>query len=549
MNQTNEIIKFNNFSFFYNDSMIPALQNINLSIFEGEFVLLTGLSGSGKSSFCKCLNGLIPHFYGGKLSGSVLVNGFNSLITPTHKLAENIGLVFQNPDAQFVSQTVESEIAFGLENLCLNEKEISERIDFALNALNIAFLRKKLILNLSGGEKQKVALASILAMKPKIIALDEPCSELDQKSAEELLQLLDKLNKEFGITIILVEHRLEKAIQFAQRIILMNESKIILDSPTRDALKSNKFQELGISLPSIVELCKALGTEIALNVDEARTILAPIFSVSSNTINDSFQKGKEIISVENLSYSLDSIQVLSNINLKIFEGEFVALIGSNGVGKSTLIKHFNGLLRPSSGKVFVQGIDSASLNVSQLSRHAGMVFQNPELNLFEESVEKEIMFSLKNYNFPLHEMVARTEKLLKDFGLLHKRNAYPRMLSGGEKQRLAIASIIAFEPEVLVLDEPTIGLDAKFKHFLMNYLNEYRKKGKAVVLITHDIELLSEFVDRIIVLGKNGIILDSDKRNVLSSIYSTQINSLMRAFALNNESNIVSIKEVLHLRK
>jgi len=557
------LIRIYSLTFYYSGSEKPALRDINLEIRDGEFVLLTGPSGGGKSSLCRCLNGLIPHFYGGRLTGRIEVAGLDTLKHSTKELATKVGMIFQDPENQLVTMDVEREIAFGLENLAFPRNLIARRLEEALDTLDISSLRHRQVHELSGGEKQKVAIASVLALHPEILILDEPTSQLDPNSAEEVLATVQRLNDELGITVMLIEHRLDRVIQHIDRLVVLDGGRIVADGNARDIL-SNSYDEItriGVGMPPIIKLAQGLRSDgISINstpltVKEGRMMLNGVLekTFTSPVQPDGQKYGKAVINAEKLWYAYpDGPTALKNITLTVHEGEFLAIMGRNASGKTTLVKHFNGLLKPTRGMILVDGVDTRKTTTAELARKAGFVFQNPNDHLVADTVEKEIGFSLKNQGFKGEEIEMRVGEMLQQFGLEEYRGKYPRSLSGGEKQRVALASVIAIKPKILILDEPTRGMEYQLKSELMRYLREYTSQGNTVILVTHDVETVAESADRVILLSEGEIVVDGEKRGVLSKalLFSPQINRLVQAFAKYGvPDNILTVRELLQALK
>ena len=570
------MIRIDNLTFRYSDTDRPALRDINLEIQDGEFVLITGPSGGGKSSFCRCLNGLIPHFYGGEITGKVEVDGLDTMKHSTKEMATEVGMVFQDPENQLVAMDVEREVAFGLENLAFPFELMAKRMEEALDTVGIASLRHRTVNELSGGEKQRVAIASVLALYPNILVLDEPTSELDPKGAEEVLNVVERLNDELGVTVILVEHRLDRVTQHVDRMLVLDNGMIVSDGTPQSVLIDDKVSQSGIGIPPIIKLVqglkdKGIGIDnIPLTVKEGRAALAKVMPLQAKQGNLNLPERKVITSEAKQSprpfatlrasaqpmvevkglyhvYPGDLV-ALRNISLKICEGEFVAIMGRNASGKTTLVKHFNGLLKPTEGDVIVNGVNTKGTTIADLARKVGYVFQNPNDHLFADSVEQEIAFTLKNLGFKSEGMESMIDQVLERFDLTQYRHRYPRSLSGGEKQRVAFASILVAQPKIIILDEPTRGMEYRLKVELMRFLDEYRENGNAVILVTQDVETVAEYGDRVILLSEGRTVVDGSKREVLSRalLFSPQINRL--AQSLNHygvPSDVLTADEAL----
>jgi energy-coupling factor transport system ATP-binding protein len=554
------LIRIRGLTFYYTDMAEPALRDINLDIEGGEFILITGPSGSGKTSLCRCLNGLIPHFHGGRINGQVNVDGTAVLEHPTKEMATKVGMVFQDPENQLVAMDVEREIAFGLENLAFPRHIIAKRLEESLDTLGISHLRQRQVHDLSGGEKQKVAIASVLALHPDVLVLDEPTSELDPHSAEEVLSIVQRLNDELGLTVVLLEHRLDRVVHLIDRMIVMDEGCIVADGDPRQVLDDGAVSAIGVGAPPIVRLVQRLkqkgdsiGT-IPLTVKEGRSMLGAAFQQArdegGNTKTPAkATEGPPLIKVDNLWHTYPQGPTsLRGVNLEISRGEFVSIMGRNASGKTTLVKHLNGLLKPTKGKITVGEVDTREATVAQLARKVGMVFQNPNDHIIADTVEDEIAFILRNLGFERGEIADRVDEMLEIFGLAEYRKRYPRLLSGGQRQRVALASVLVARPEVLILDEPTRGLEYRLKSELMGFIERYRDEGNTVILVTHDVETVAEYADRVILLSEGRMVVDGNKHDVLSQalLFSPQINRLVQAFARYGvPSNILTVEEAL----
>ena len=533
------MIRIRELNFTYNGADRPALNKINLTIGDGQFVLITGASGGGKSTLCRCFNGLVPHFYGGKISGKAEVQGMDILATPPRELATKVGMVFQDPENQLVTTDVEREIAFGLENLGYPKNLIARRIEEALDTAGIARLRFARNNELSGGEKQKVAIASVLALHPEVLVLDEPTSELDPQSAEEVLRLLERLNDELGLTVILIEQRLDRVVHLVDRMLVMGDGKIIADGTPGEVMNGD-IGGLGIGLPPVIRLMRELKSHNAalnglpLTVKDARLRLQKVLqSVKPPAFADAGASLKPVLNIDKVWFSYGERAVLKNINLDIDRGGFIAVMGRNASGKTTLVKQLNGLLKPSKGRVRLEGVDTRKSTVAELSRRVGYVFQNPNDHLFADTVEDEIAFSLRNRGAEEKQIAKAVAGMLDEFELTRYRKSYPRNLSGGEKQRVALASVLVGEPEVIVLDEPTRGMDYILKKKLVSYLDDYRRKGNTVIMVSHDVETIAECAERVVLLSEGRVVVEGSKREVLSKalLFSPQINRLAQALS------------------
>jgi len=533
------LIRIRGLNFTYNGADRPALRNINLTIEDGQFVLITGASGGGKSTLCRVFNGLVPHFYGGKMGGKAEVQGMDILKTPPRELATKVGMVFQDPENQLVTTDVEREIAFGLENLGYPKNLIARRIEEALDTASIANLRFARNNELSGGEKQKVAIASVLALHPEILVLDEPTSELDPQSAEEVLRLLERLNDELGLTVILIEQRLDRVVHLVDRMLVMGDGKIIADGTPGEVMNGD-IGGLGIGLPPVIRLMRELKSHNApvnglpLTVKDARLRLQKVLqSVKTADFAGGGANLKPIVNMDKVWFSYGERAVLKNINLDIDRGGFIAVMGRNASGKTTLVKQLNGLLKPSKGKIRLEGVDTRKSTVAELSRRVGYVFQNPNDHLFADTVEDEIAFSLRNRGADENHITSAVEVMLDEFELGRYRKSYPRNLSGGEKQRVALASVLVGEPEVIVLDEPTRGMDYILKKKLVDYLDDYRRKGNTVIMVSHDVETIAECAERVVLLSEGRVVVEGGKREVLAKalLFSPQINRLAQALS------------------
>ncbi|MBD3352273.1 MAG: ATP-binding cassette domain-containing protein, partial [Candidatus Lokiarchaeota archaeon] len=543
------------------------ISDVSISIDSGEFILITGASGSGKSTLIRTFNGLIPHFYGGTYEGTIKVLGMDPVESETRKFADKVGIVFQNPDNQLFMTDVESEIAFGLENMQFSERKMNERIEETLESLGISSLKNRIIGNLSGGEKQKVAIASVLAMHPKILVLDEPTSELDPKAARDILRLLQKMNDKLGITIIVVEHRLERVLPYVDRVIVLRTSKIFLDDTPENIFSNGKIDKKQngylkhVNVPDLVLLHYKLkdrfekelrGVRPATSVRDAYNKLGFFinnleFTTPTIHSRNLLNRKNLVIDIENLNFDYpDKKDVLNGISLKVSKGEFLAVVGVNGSGKSTLLKHLNGLLKPKSGSVLINGISTKKTTVSKMSNHVGLMFQNPSIQFYRDTVEAELSAIVYNYIDDLNDIPKRVNDMLKLFELEPYRDTYPRYLSLGEQQKTSMAAALISKPEILALDEPTHGLDYVQKLRLFQFLADYTKKGNVVITASHDIDTISKFADRVVLIDEGRIILDGDPRETLPATRNFQpsITRFAKMFP-NVPDNIVTIDQFM----
>jgi len=526
------IIEVRGLHYSYPNATSQALKGIDLTIDKGEFILLTGPSGCGKTTFCRTLNGLIPHFYNGDMKGEVTVTGFNVREHPTYKLAQHVGLIFQNPDNQIFALTVEKDVAFGLENQGVPKDKMREEISWALETTGIDHLKDRATHEMSGGQKQRLAIASILAMKPKVLVLDEPTSFLDPLGAERIFRVLDTLNKEYEMTILLIEHRVDLATQYVDRVIIFSDGQIANQGSPEEVFTDETTRLVGVGIPRVIELSDRLKSKGIL-LD--RTPLNPTMLVEQ--LQDRIKRenasrkavdpdldlytGEQwvnpIIEIEGVTFSYPSVdKALDDVSLTIHKGEFVAIMGENGAGKTTLVKHLNGLLRPEEGRIKIDGADIADLSVANLARKVGLVFQNPDDQLFSENVEEEISFALRNFGFGSDVIDKRVDWAVNLLDLERYRKSSPFILSGGERKRVALGSVLAWDPEIVVLDEPTIGQDYAQKERLRHFLMQLRTQGKTIVIVTHDVEFVAECKPRIVLMADGKIIADGPIKKVMT---------------------------------
>ena len=539
------MIEIKDLWFTYGAREDPTLSGIDLTIRNGEFVLLAGPTGCGKSTLLKTLNGIIPHESGGELLGSVRINGIETAVSCMMEIAQITGLVFQNPDDQIFSTVVEDEIAFGPENLCLPKPEIEQRVRESLEMVGMSEHRLAPTGTLSGGQKQRVCIASMLAMMPKILVLDEPISQLDPAGAAEVMQIIRDLNRKLGLTIVLVEHRLHEIAPLADRIILMDCGKIVLDEPVKRAFEQiDVFHRLGLRVPETVELFHRLGLDgQPLVVDDALAVLQPMMNRAQITGHatgsadmdsnggsgsscgmeederDEHSKGSKgsthkthstLISMRGVwsGYTKDKM-VLKNIDLDICSGERVAFMGTNGSGKSTLLLHIPAMLKPDRGVVEIFGRDTHSVDPYSLAGRVGLVFQNPDLMLFCDTVEDEARFS--PLNLGLADIEKRVANSLEAMQITDLRRDTPHALSRGQRLRTAVASVLSMSPELILLDEPTTGQDRVHIRQMMEYFVD---NASTLVFCTHDVETAVQYATRIIVLNDGCVIADGTAHEV-----------------------------------
>lgn len=499
------MIRLDRVTYFYPGAQRAAIDGIDMEVGHGELVLVAGESGSGKSTLIRSMNGLVPRFHGGRFAGRVEVDGRPTLEVAPRDLADRIGFVGQDPENHAVASAVEDDIAFALENLGFDSATMRKRVEEVLDALGIAALRGRRLDSLSGGERQRAAIASVLVTMPGHLLLDEPTSQLDPQSAEEVISSVLRLRDEIGVAVVLAEHRLERVLQYADRLAVMNGG-IDLGRPA-DVLERS---EIG---PPIVKLGRALKwSPLPLNLRDARNRVRGLGLAALPELED-HATGETVASTRGLELALGGSPVLRGINLEVGRGEVLALMGRNGSGKTTLLKAIAGLLAPHRGKV---------LRPPAIA----LVPQNPETLLFRKSLAEEIAATLRGRRraADIDSIAAEAEF----FGVAHLLDRYPRDLSAGEKTRAAVAVAAAGDPALVLLDEPTRGLDEPGKQHLIGLLDTYRRQGRAVVLATHDVELAARAATRVVLLAEGEIVLDGPPRAALAAslTFSTQMNKV-----------------------
>jgi energy-coupling factor transport system ATP-binding protein len=518
------ILRVEGLTFRYPTRRRPALQGVSFAVEPGETLLVLGPSGSGKSTLALALNGLIPQAIAGDFAGRVTVAGLETRTAPLSRLTQRVGLVFQDPEAQFCLLTVADEVAFGLENLAVPPAEMDARIDRALQQVGLLAYRQARLDRLSGGQKQRLALACVLAMEPEILVFDEPTAHLDPAGALALFADLARL-KATGRTLVIIEHRLDALMPLVDRVLVLSPTgQVLAWGEPRAVFRDHwsTLQRLGLWLPQVSALGAALAergrplTPFPLTVAEAEAALAPLLRARPVSPTDgparppaSRPAGEPVITVRRLTYAYPGgAPVLSALDLTVRAGDFLAIVGANGAGKSTLARLMAGLLVPPPGTVFLGGDDLARLAPRQIARRVGYVFQNPEHQFLTATVFDEVAFGLRQLRLPRAEVERRTWALLERLGLAPLARAHPFALSQGEKRRLSVATALVLEPEVLILDEPTFGQDYGQSERLLGELQALNQQGRTVVVITHDMGIVAAYARRVAVLAGGRLLFD-----------------------------------------
>ena len=509
----------------------PALRNLGCTIEQGSFVGITGLAEAGKSSFCRLISGYIPHFFHGEFSGTVSVAATDTRETTIGELAARVGFVFENPFDQLTgaSLTVLEEVAFALENMGLEREEIRARAQKSLAQVGMEDFMDRHPQQLSGGQSQRLALASVLAVQPEVFILDEPTSQLDPLGVEEVFEVISGMHRR-GYTIILVSQDLDHLATRADRLIVIHEGEIRWDGQPREVLLETAEARYPILIPDVLEISRYLreagripsGSPVPLTVEEAsrelssldgRGSAAETIAVRESPRPLSKERSNELV-FEDVHYDYPTgVSAIRGISLSLDEG-CVCIVGQNGAGKTTFAKHLNGLLRPTRGRVLVRGKDTREYRVAELAREVGLAFQNPDDQLFRSTVEEEVRFGPDNVGAPPEEAQRLVDSAMELMGVEAVREKKPHDLGVVERKRVATASVIAMNTSVVVLDEPTGGQDAEGIELLGNLVVHLVQQGKLVIVVSHDVKFAARHADRVIALHQGRVLLDDDPRTV-----------------------------------
>ncbi len=539
------MIEIENFTFRYREGAQPAVSDVNLSISDGAFVGIIGAAGSGKSTLTYAMNGIVPHCYPGDFYGSVRVGGLDTCECELTQVSRMVGSVCQDIDSQMVSTAVEDEMLYGLENFGVPKPEIEPRVADALDAMGIADLRSRAIDSLSGGQKQKVAIASILALRPRVLVLDEPTAELDPASSVAVFDLLARYAREHGTTVVAVEQKIALLSEYADMLVVMDGGRVRYAAPPAEVLSApGDLLALGVNCPRSTTLMSRLHAAgvyagpVCRNVSQAVRALESLLAVPA-TARDagapagaenagapagapagaSVPAGERVAAIEfrNVSAEYETeLPVLRNVSFTIGRGEFVAFAGTNGAGKSTTMRLVNGLLKPTAGQVLVDGVPTTSLKTSQLARKVGFLFQNPDRQICCSTVRDELLFGFRALGAAGAEAEARVDAVIEEFGF--KPDADPFLLNRGTRQLLALASVVVTAPSVAVLDEPTTGLDYRECCKVMDAVEKLCTSGTTVVMVCHDMEVVADFAERVIVMNAGQVVVDGATFDVLRDL-------------------------------
>ena len=531
-----------NLSFQYNRSPELNLEEINLQVSKGEVIGVLGVTGAGKTTFMRTLNGLIPQFFEGKISGKVLVQDLDTQVYRIQSLVRRVDFVFDDPETQIFGINVKEDVAFGPCNFGLPKEEVFARIKKSLNLVGLEDYEERATENLSGGEKQRLAIAGVLAMGSEILVLDEPTAALDPLGKEAVFQIVELLKKQ-GMTVLLVEHETEDMAAQVDRVIILDHGRIIYRGETRDVFQEVPlFSKYHLRPPEVAEFGWRLYEKRLISKDEVPVTeeegvalikrllpsMAPPSTINAIKVDKSEGKGKIIqsgnaapqevmIEVKDLSFSYIKKQpVLKGINLQIHQGDFLALVGQNGAGKTTFCKILTKLLAADTGKVTFKGEEINKFSHVRLAKHLGYVFQNPDHQIFSSSIKEELEFGLINQGLGEAERRERIEKVLHIVKLDKPLTTHPFNLGRGERQRLAVASILVLEPEALIIDEPTTGQDWQGTRNIMELIKDLNRQGHTILIITHDMRLVAEYCNRVVVLNKGTILADETPRQLFT---------------------------------
>lgn len=502
-----------------------TLDDVSWQIDDGAFVLVIGRSGSGKSTLLRCLNGLVPHFSGGRFGGMVRVGEIDTRAVAPRDLARHVGFVFQDPEAQMLTDRVDDEIAFGLEQQGVPRSTMRKRVEEMLDLMGLAHLRDRSPSTLSGGERQRVAIASAMATHPGILVLDEPTSQLDPWGAEEVVAAVGRLNDDLGLTIVLAEHRLERVLSHADSVRLLDPSGDVIDGSAREIAGIVN----PVALPPVSALARALGwAEIPLSVKEMRTHAA--MREVRTALRDRSPEprrcniGGPLLRLRGAATSHGKHVIFRDVDIDVHEGEFVALMGRNGSGKTTLLRSVLGFQKLTAGVLEFDGVDRTRMDAGSLRGAIAYVPQQPSSLFFHERLADELLYTARarRVEVDVNELLARV-----DLGWAAER--HPSDLSVGERQRAAIATVLAGRPKMLVLDEPTRGMDPWHKRQLMSVLERVRESGVGVLMATHDVEMVAGVADRVVLLGDGSVVAEGTPEEVLSGSlsFTTQINKVL----------------------
>jgi energy-coupling factor transport system ATP-binding protein len=510
-----------NLSFRYRDREELAIQDITFQGIPGEVLLIAGASGCGKTTLIRCINGLIPRSYKGEMTGRVLIYGEDGRDWKLSQVSQRIGTVLQDPERQILGTKVLNEVAFGLENLGISREEIFQRADESLDFLKISHLRDRETFNLSGGEKQKVALAGVLAMRPSILLLDEPLASLDPASAQDTLDTVRRLANE-GMTVLMIEHRVEDVLRIKpERVMFMSEGEIRYLGNLAGLSKVVNYHEVKLPAKDIVERAKQ---------DQAPAEIKVLPGVAGQGLGDEAEgkvKAEPLVRFENVAFGYETgHEVLHGVNLEIKRGDVIAVLGPNGAGKTTFVKQAIGLLKPKAGRVLVDGRDTWEASVAEIASTLGYVFQSPSHMLFAPTVREELSFGPKNLKHPKDQIEQEVKDALKTVNLSANEEDPPLALSFGQQKRVSIAAILAMRSRILVMDEPTAGQD--YQNY-MNFMDSILQMPgfEAILFITHDVDLAVIYANRILMIADGRLVADGKPQDVLRDFDRLKANRLI----------------------
>ena len=539
-------INFDNFTFKYFTQEEPTLHDINLDIKQGEKILIVGASGSGKSTLGHCLNGLIPFAYKGEISGSVKLEGQETKEQKLHIISKTIGTVMQDTDAQFVGQSVGEDIAFSMENDCVETDEMRIRVGKISETVGLEKHLKNSPYEISGGQKQRTAIAGVLVDDVDILLFDEPLANLDPKTGRLAIEIIDDIHKNLGKTIIIIEHRIEDVLhRDVDRIILISDGKIVADMKPDEILKTDLFYKHGIREPLYVTLLKYANEDVrGMELSSVEKLDYSLIKsnllkwVASEKITENLDK-ETILQLKNVYFSYDGTsQNIEDVSFEVKKGEMIAVAGKNGAGKSTLAKLICGFIRPDLGEIMLSGIDSKELSIKEIADKVGFVMQNPNQMITKSQIFDEVALGLRFRGESEEKIKEKVESVLEICGLKPFIEWPISVLSYGQKKRVTIASILAMDPEIIILDEPTAGQDYRHYTEIMEFLEKLNKRGVTVIVITHDMHLMLEYTSRSLVFSNGKLIANDTPSKILTDDWVIENGNLAETSLYTIAKNI-----------